>query len=199
MWFSLLSVFTLFSICQIKSQDHFGVADVLGNDTNCIIRSIQLYEEESSPIEANCSWLNNTHVSRDAFDVLIKDLKVATLVNITDRTNSSSTGDRIIIKGVFLGRTEAILHYKGYQLVQTTYKDVEVQISVIRKERIVDHLFVAVVTLLMMLAYVGMGCAVDLGTVKEVLKKPVAPIIGFMSQYVIMPLVSGSPVLVCLL
>lgn len=194
MWFSLLFMFTWFSVCQIKAQDHFNVADILGNDTNCIAKSIQLYEDEILPIEANCSWLNDTHVSRDNFDILIKDLKIAKLVNITDRPNSSSTGDYIFIKGVFLGRTEAILHYKGYQLIQPAYKDMLIQISVIRKERIVDHLFVAVVTLLMMLAYVGMGCAVDLGAVKEVLKKPVAPIIGFMSQYVIMPLAAFAVV-----
>ncbi|ESN93769.1 hypothetical protein HELRODRAFT_103288 [Helobdella robusta] len=61
-------------------------------------------------------------------------------------------------------------------------------IVVVRVERIVDTLFIVVVMLLMMAAYVGMGCAVELSVVKEVLKKPVPPFIGFCSQYFIMPL-----------
>merc|ERR1719150_1621647 len=35
-----------------------------------------------------------------------------------------------------------------------------------------------------------MGCALDLKVIKEVLKKPIGPAIGFVSQFIFMPLCS---------
>ena len=62
-------------------------------------------------------------------------------------------------------------------------------VAVVRPDRMVDKLFIAVVTLLVVVANIGMGCKIDLAVVKEVLKRPVAPIIGFCCQFIIMPLV----------
>jgi len=53
----------------------------------------------------------------------------------------------------------------------------------------IDHLFIVIVILLVCGGNVGMGCKVDLTVVKEVLRRPIAPIIGFCCQYLIMPLV----------
>ena len=67
---------------------------------------------------------------------------------------------------------------------------VEYRVAVIRKDRFIDHLFLGIVMLLVIGANVGMGCKVDLAVVKEVLTRPIAPVIGFCCQYIIMPLVS---------
>jgi hypothetical protein len=64
------------------------------------------------------------------------------------------------------------------------------KVVVVRKERIVDYMFLVGVTILVFCANMGMGCKVDLDVVKEIFKKPIAPSIGFCCQYLIMPLVS---------
>lgn len=61
-------------------------------------------------------------------------------------------------------------------------------ISVVRKKTIQSKLFSYSVAILVSLAYINMGCALDLKVVKDTLKKPIGPIIGFICQYMFMPL-----------
>jgi len=63
-------------------------------------------------------------------------------------------------------------------------------VAVVRPDRIVDKIFIALVTLVVVVSNIGMGCKIDLAVVKEVLKKPIPPIIGFCCQFLIMPVVS---------
>ena len=53
-----------------------------------------------------------------------------------------------------------------------------------------DKIFIHVIILMVIVAYVNMGCAIDLNVIKETLRRPVAPAIGLASQYLFMPLVS---------
>jgi len=46
------------------------------------------------------------------------------------------------------------------------------------------------VAVLISLAYINMGCALDLGVMKEVLMRPVGPAIGMVSQFLFMPICS---------
>jgi sodium/bile acid cotransporter 3/5 len=89
------------------------------------------------------------------------------------------------VKGLFLGRTKVRFSVNG-----EFDKDIEYAVSVIRPDRVVDRLFVGLVMTIVMLANIGMGCKVELEVVKEVLKRPIPPLIGFLCQYLIMPLVS---------
>ena len=66
----------------------------------------------------------------------------------------------------------------------------EMKVSVVRKKTIQSKLFSYSVAILVSLAYINMGCAMDLEVVKQTLKKPVGPLIGFICQYFIMPLLS---------
>ena len=73
----------------------------------------------------------------------------------------------------------------------------EYDVSVVRAETWVDYVFIAVVTFLVLCANIFMGFKIELEVVKEVLKKPFAPAIGFLCQFGFMPVVSyfeGSPV-----
>ena len=49
------------------------------------------------------------------------------------------------------------------------------------------------VATLISLAYINMGCALDLEVMKEVLRRPVGPCIGFLSQFLFMPICSVLP------
>ena len=103
------------------------------------------------------------------------------------------------IRGHFLGRTvirvgtvNATQLVEGVPrtlLVNESLPVVDYHVAVIRKERFIDHLFLGLVSFMVICANIGMGCRIDLGVVKEVLTKPIAPAIGFGCQYIIMPLV----------
>lgn len=53
-----------------------------------------------------------------------------------------------------------------------------------------EKIFTGSVIVLVLLNYINMGCAVNLQVVKSVLRKPVAPAIGFIAQYLFMPVIS---------
>lgn len=58
-----------------------------------------------------------------------------------------------------------------------------------RGQRVLDKIFIHVVIAMVIVAYINMGCAIDLQVIKQTLRKPVAPAIGLASQYLFMPLV----------
>ena len=72
----------------------------------------------------------------------------------------------------------------------TKSKNAMLPISVVRKKTIQSKLFSYSVAILVSLAYINMGCAMDLKVVKDTLKKPIGPVIGFICQYVFMPLIA---------
>ncbi|WAR13386.1 SOAT-like protein [Mya arenaria] len=62
-------------------------------------------------------------------------------------------------------------------------------VTVLRKMRPVDHIFLYVLGFMVILLTMGFGCKLDMGVVKECLRRPVAPGIGFGCQYLLMPLI----------
>ncbi|XP_040576046.1 P3 protein [Lepeophtheirus salmonis] len=64
------------------------------------------------------------------------------------------------------------------------------KMSVLRRPTVASRIFTSSVAILISLAYINMGCAMDLDVVKSNLKSPVGPIIGFLSQFIAMPLIS---------
>jgi len=69
-------------------------------------------------------------------------------------------------------------------------KETILPVSVVRKKTIQSKLFAYSVAILVSLAYINMGCAMDLKVVRETLKKPIGPLIGFICQYIFMPLIA---------
>ena len=64
-------------------------------------------------------------------------------------------------------------------------------VVVIRKLRPVDRIFRIVVYCVQVFVLTGFGAKLDLQVVKETLRRPIAPGIGFCCQYIMMPLVSA--------
>jgi len=112
---------------------------------------------------------------------------------------ATSNVSHFVVRGQFLGRTVInvetlnVTQLAGtvdvLPLINDSLPVVDYQVSVMREERFIDHLFLGLVSLMVICANVGMGCKIDLAIVKEVLTKPIAPVIGFSCQYLIMPLV----------
>jgi len=94
------------------------------------------------------------------------------------------------LTGTFLGFTDvkAVLEEEDGEEVT----DVTLKLTVTRSKakKTASKIFGYSVAVLVSLAYINFGCALDLGVVKEVLRKPIGPAIGFVSQFIFMPLCS---------
>merc|ERR1711953_1063269 len=66
----------------------------------------------------------------------------------------------------------------------------KLDVAVLRKKTIQSKLFAYSVAILVSLAYINMGCALDLDVVKNTLKRPIGPAIGFICQFLVMPLLA---------
>lgn len=62
------------------------------------------------------------------------------------------------------------------------------EVIILKKKKIADLLFSLSVSLFIAMMYVSFGATLDFSSVKGILKKPIGPLIGFISQFVFMPL-----------
>lgn len=136
-----------------------------------------------------------------AADILIKDensdnlnhLEIVPdripLTSLTEESKPLSPSGSFNVSGKFLGFTRV-------RLVLSDGNDQElmasepIKVKVQRGQRVLDKIFIHVVILLVVVAYINMGCAIDLKVIKETVRRPVAPAIGLASQYLFMPVVS---------
>ena len=111
-----------------------------------------------------------------------------------ERRNNDTAAVSFNVTGEFLGRTEvcpSIVHFSAEKNENVTWSKREscLDLRVIRKSRPIDKAFTYSVAALVAIIYVNMGAALDVNTIRNTLRRPVGPAIGFMSQFVIMPMV----------
>lgn len=91
------------------------------------------------------------------------------------------------ISGIFLGNAKLsaniTMNGKSEQSNQT------LNVIIIREERLIDRIFTISVVVLVAILYINFGAALDLGKVKEILVRPIGPLIAFVCQFLFMPLV----------
>lgn len=68
--------------------------------------------------------------------------------------------------------------------------NVNKNIIVVRKTQLIDKIFVICVAGLMSIIFINLGCAIDLEQLKQCVRKPIAPAISYLAQFLILPLVS---------
>ncbi|PAA84806.1 hypothetical protein BOX15_Mlig016261g3 [Macrostomum lignano] len=115
-------------------------------------------------------------------------------------------GHRLQLRGLFLGRTELQLELTApaagsngtavQRLTAAEGTELKFRVSVVRYLRLVDKIFRVVVWIFVLVASIGIGCEMDLTVVKNVLRRPVAPVIGLVSQFLFMPMISYCVLLV---
>lgn len=112
--------------------------------------------------------------------------------------NTNWTGS-FNLSAKFLGYSKVVVKLwgrvslSGANKTQMLAESEPAKVSVIRPPRAVDTAFIYTVAILVSVAFINMGCIVDLNVVKATLKKPIGPLIGFCSQYLFMPLVTRRP------
>lgn len=107
------------------------------------------------------------------------------LINVNGYDNWTSSFN---ITGTFLGKANVKL--RSVDDVGTVREsDKVLNVSVVRGRKNLDRIFVISIAVLVSILYVAFGCAMDTTLIKETLRKPIAPIIGFVSQFLFMPVV----------
>lgn len=97
----------------------------------------------------------------------------------------------INVKGIFLGKTTLTFYATNSSSGTGQYAILDnYRVLVIREPTALEHVFTGTVIILVILNTIGFGCILEVGLIKTILKRPVAPLIGFGCQYLINPLVS---------
>ena len=94
------------------------------------------------------------------------------------------------VSGVFLGKTVVKVNPPQDAPINGPMRPAEMPVTVTRPTRVIDKAFTISVAVLVAIIFVNFGCALDWALVKQMLKRPIGPLIGMTSQYFVMPLVS---------
>ncbi|KAF5282350.1 hypothetical protein FQR65_LT14339 [Abscondita terminalis] len=91
------------------------------------------------------------------------------------------------LTGEFLGKTVVVVTVKDSNgmLTQTQF-----DVKVVRPKRVIDTIFTSTVATLVSIIYINFGCALNWSEVRKTVKKPVGPAIGFLGQFIVMPMLS---------
>ena len=117
----------------------------------------------------------------------------ATPLPISDSEGESGQV-RLAVRGVFLGRTALGFYiHNGSNSTSALKASKEYSVRVTRSTGIVDKIYKLSLMILIPINTCAMSCTLDLEIVFAMLKKPIAPSIGFGCQYVLMPLVRLFP------
>lgn len=170
--------------------------------------SVQLHEGQSHRVAFTISSLTPESLhGKYRFEVDRPD--VADIqVSSTDFTITPTE----VINGQYSGGLNVSAKFLGYSHIRLnkieemiasvgrnkTLNDLsQLTVSVIRDKTLISKIFVFSVAIAVSISYINMGCALDMSSVYEVLRYPVAPAIGLFSQYICMPLVSNHSELGC--
>jgi len=105
----------------------------------------------------------------------------------TQNTTGGSWTSAFNVTANFIGYTEVVMRIdcNGKSRVSKPLK-----VTVVRKERVIDKVFLSSVIVLVSIIFVNFGCALDWPFLRKSLRRPIGPAIGFFSQFIIMPLLS---------
>ena len=144
------------------------------------------------------------HVDRpDVADVISQKVFK---INDNDLTHNGTQYDGSFqVKGYFLGYSRIEVQKKKDEKLfkdnsensiftllsesQAFKNNTQLLVSVIRDKDIMQKIFIFSVATVVSISYINMGCAIDTNEIYQCLRRPVAPAIGFFSQFFCMPLV----------
>lgn len=171
---SLIVIFTLLLFCHAAVVKSF--ASISFNPKN-----VTVYMYDSIPVSYNIStsdnnfqctlYTENPHIAFIEKDIVLQYPNYTGSFNIT---------------GNFLGET--VISCKD--LASNATLEEKLDVKCLRKKRVIDQIFTASTATLVAIIYINFGCVVQWPELKNLIKKPVGPAIGFFGQFIIMPLLS---------
>lgn len=123
--------------------------------------------------------------------LLGKDENIAKVVapKITEFHDGTISGE-YSIQGVFLGKQSMTFEVEWQNGQKEQLVDDALSVIIIRESRAIDHAFTGTVALLVSINYINFGAALQLDVLKSIMRRPIGPIIGFVCQFLFMPLLS---------
>lgn len=118
------------------------------------------------------------------------------LLAITKDFNGTAVGadgtwtDKFPLEALFIGLTNVYVEKVSARGVPIERAAAVLPIVIVREVRTIDHVFTGSVATLVSLLYINFGAALSLSKVKGIVRRPIGPAIGFVGQFIIMPLVS---------
>lgn len=143
-------------------------------------------------INLTLSNLDNIELIQNNAELIVfSDEKILHVItpklNFDNIPNDTWTG-QFNISGEFLGLAKIYANISVNGKSQRSNETLHVVI--IREERLIDRIFTISVIVLVSILYINFGAALDLGKVKEILVRPIGPLIAFVCQFLFMPLVN---------
>lgn len=162
--------------------------------------TLHMYDQATIEYEVEGKTLNKINIKQSTelnflgepgeeftFQLYSKDDNIAEVENNIELKYPDDAKGQFNITGNFLGKTVVTCKTKNYQ---STLQDCNMDVIVIRKKRVIDTIFTASVATLVSIIYVNFGCALNWGELRKSLKRPIGPVLGFIGQFLFMPLVT---------
>ncbi|XP_054165380.1 hepatic sodium/bile acid cotransporter-like [Oppia nitens] len=149
----------------------------------------QLKEDQLIDVSFNLNTsINKFNTRNNYYEIYIDDQSIVEVVgnktlNLDNNLHQNYTFE---LRGKSLGHSWLEVVNKN----NTDDRSERLAISVIRPSSRLTKIFTICVAVLISINYINMGCALDLNVVLQVIKRPIAPIIGFVCQYGFMPLMA---------
>ncbi|XP_063416609.1 ileal sodium/bile acid cotransporter-like [Mytilus trossulus] len=186
-------------LCILLSMPHTVSAGTI--EIKPHVHTDAIFDDEVKIFIFNVSLLLESHEEGSVgVKIVSTNTEVATVTDeifiIPENKQSNIT---VTIYGSFLGETALKFlvnkslngTLRGDNLDWYDYTETY-KLVVKRDSRPIDTAFTVSIIILVCLANVAMGCKTDLAVVKSTLKRPIAPLTGLASQFVLMPLIAFS-------
>ncbi|XP_076043814.1 ileal sodium/bile acid cotransporter-like [Oratosquilla oratoria] len=139
------------------------------------------------------AWYTNSPGQVVAFDTIVDDKVVADVVGASP-TFRGLPSDNYTARG-FVNISAKFIGYNSLRVVLLDENGEELthgnlQISVLLAYQNLNDIFTIAIGVLVALVYINMGATLDLEVIKQIVKKPIGPIVGITCQYLIMPLIA---------
>eukprot|EP00096_Caligus_rogercresseyi_P010279 TRINITY_DN3691_c0_g1_i2.p1 TRINITY_DN3691_c0_g1~~TRINITY_DN3691_c0_g1_i2.p1 ORF type:complete len:465 (-),score=119.95 TRINITY_DN3691_c0_g1_i2:154-1548(-) len=99
----------------------------------------------------------------------------------------------ITFSGVIIGIRHVRIDYRLREeggSFSKVHPEEDMEVKVIVASRLLNNIFVGVITTMVLINTINMGGQLDIEVIKEVFRRPVGPCVGFLCQFVIMPVLS---------
>lgn len=86
------------------------------------------------------------------------------------------------------GRTKIFVEIKNAaNVTERSEVGESLDVTIIRPKRVIDRMFTYSVIILVSILYINFGAAINMSTIKDIMRKPVGPLICFVCQFLFMP------------
>ncbi|XP_013105483.2 hepatic sodium/bile acid cotransporter [Stomoxys calcitrans] len=128
------------------------------------------------------------------FHILAEDNEVVLLTQNVIKSKDIKPGDttwhgNFTAEGLFIGHSPIYVELRRPQQQPEVALE-KLQLIVLRKIGTMDYVFQILVGIFVMALYTNFGAVLELDALKQILIRPIGPLIGFLGQFVVMPVLS---------